>query len=204
MTVVTTTATAPPPVSSMETGKGAAADEGDDGRGHRAAPAVLLLSFPRRRGRRLSFDGISRPSTTATVFPLTAVCVRLARDQNLGLVGQGGRGAFQFMRQMTQSWNFRNIVRLFTNIKYVRTLGGEGVKYPENSAVSVGFDVMVKYGVFLYSPLSPSCDQMRSGKGTERLFPYFAHLLSHWPVADRCHTDDLELFEALITIGSLT
>jgi len=37
----------------METGKGAAADEGDDGRGHRAAPAVLLLSFPRRRGRRL-------------------------------------------------------------------------------------------------------------------------------------------------------
>ena len=53
MTVVTTTATAPPPVSSMETGKGAAADEGDDGRGHRAAPAVLLLSFPRRRGRRL-------------------------------------------------------------------------------------------------------------------------------------------------------
>ena len=62
----------------------------------------------------LSFDGISRPSTTATVFPLTAVCVRLARDQNLGLVGQGGRGAFQFMRQMTQSWNFRNIVRLFT------------------------------------------------------------------------------------------
>ena len=44
----------------------------------------------------LSFDGISRPSTTATVFPLTAVCVRLARDQNLGLVGQGGRGAFQF------------------------------------------------------------------------------------------------------------
>ena len=96
MTVVTTTATAPPPVSSMETGKGAAADEGDDGRGHRAAPAVLLLSFPRRRGRRLSFDGISRPSTTATVFPLTAVCVRLARDQNLGLVGQGGRGAFQF------------------------------------------------------------------------------------------------------------
>ena len=152
----------------------------------------------------LSFDGISRPSTTATVFPLTAVCVRLARDQNLGLVGQGGRGAFQFMRQMTQSWNFRNIVRLFTNIKYVRTLGGEGVKYPENSAVSVGFDVMVKYGVFLYSPLSPSCDQMRSGKGTERLFPYFAHLLSHWPVADRCHTNDLELFEALITIRSLT
>ena len=92
----------------------------------------------------LSFDGISRPSTTATVFPLTAVCVRLARDQNLGLVGQGGRGAFQFMRQMTQSWNFRNIVRLFTNIKYVRTLGGEGVKYPENFAV--GFDVKVKRG----------------------------------------------------------
>ena len=50
MTVVTTTATAPPPVSSMETGKGAAADEGDDGRGHRAAPAVLLLSFPDRGG----------------------------------------------------------------------------------------------------------------------------------------------------------
>ena len=59
------------------------------------------------------------------------------------------------------------------------------------------------YGVLLFTLSSPSCDQMRSGKGTERLFPYFAYLLSHWPIVDRCHIDDLELFEALITIRSL-
>ena len=57
--------------------------------------------------------------------------------------------------------------------------------------------------MLFYLLLSPSCDQMRSEKGIERLFPYFAHLLSYWPVVDRCHTDDLKLFEALITIEPL-